>query len=110
MASRPVIQNGEAATMTAATPLGTHCSAQMTPPLPRPIIRKPINAKRGQCAGAGRRSPRARRMAASRTPAPVYRIAPMSAGGMVSRATRMARYVTPQNTQTASHATYADRV
>jgi hypothetical protein len=34
--------------MIAATPLGTHCSAQITPPLPKPIINAPATARPGQ--------------------------------------------------------------
>ena len=52
-ASTPVIQKGLDATTTAAMPLGTHCSAQITPPLPRQIMRNPSSASAGQCFGEG---------------------------------------------------------
>ena len=47
------IQNGTVATVTAAMPLGTHCSAQMTPPLPMQIVRRPMTARR-TCRDLGR--------------------------------------------------------
>ena len=43
-ASISTIQNGTIATMTAASPLATYCSAHTTPPLPITAIRKPATA------------------------------------------------------------------
>ena len=70
-ASTPIIQNGTVATVTAAMPLGTHCSAQMTPPLPMQIVRKPMNARPSHCERGTTPSPRDARIASSRVPAAV---------------------------------------
>ena len=70
-ASMPIIQNGTVATVTAAMPLGTHCSAQITPPLPMQIVRKPMTARPSHCERGTTASPRDARMARSRMPATV---------------------------------------
>ncbi len=59
--------------------------------------------------GAGSDSPRARVITASTTPATIHRTPPRSAGGSASRLNRIARYVVPQITQTATSAAYALR-
>ena len=108
-ASTPDIQKGEVASVTAASPLGTCCSAQFTKPLPNPIIISPWSASDPHRAGAGSRSPRTSAATARIVPATVHRMPPISAGGVASSATRMPRYVVPQMTQTAIQATYAER-
>ena len=67
--STATIQNGLVAMMTAASPLGTNCSAHTTPPLPIPSINRPSTANRGHSAGPGSRSPRASSAPMSTEPA-----------------------------------------
>ena len=51
--STPTIQNGEVASTTAVSPLGTNSSAQTTMPLPSPIMSTLSNARPGQVRGPG---------------------------------------------------------
>ncbi len=60
-ASIAAIQNGEQATITAASPLGTVSSAQTTPPFPSPIIKNPSSVMPRQVAGGGAGSRRSSR-------------------------------------------------
>ena len=53
--------------------------------------------------------PRIRRTSAMTMPAMTCRGPAMANGGMLSIATRVARYVVPQDTHTATHAQYARR-
>ena len=68
-ASTAVIQNGDVATRTAVSPLGTHCSANTTPPLPSTSIRKPSSAIEPHRDGGGSFSPRTTSHAVSSAPA-----------------------------------------
>ena len=101
----PAIQNGDEATITAVSPLGTHCSAQATAPLPMHQQQKPeqrprcpTSIDRAGVRRATRDSPRAA------GPAIVQRMPDISSGGIVSSVTRMPRYVVPQIRQTSTHA------
>ena len=85
------IQNGEAATMTAVSPLGTDNSANTTPPLPSTSNRNPRSSALGQYDRASGRSPRRAMYAASSEPAIVHRRPPISIGGSASRLTRIPR-------------------
>jgi hypothetical protein len=89
--SIPTIQNGTAATSTAVRPLGIVCSAHTTAPLPKPMSRNPISARDGHVCREGSRSPVSARAARIIAPAIVHRNPPISIGGIVCSATRMAR-------------------
>ncbi len=88
-ASTAAIQNGEVATSTAVRPLGTHCSANTTPPLPSTSIRNPSSVIEPQRDGAGSDSPRITTQPASNPPASVQRSPPIRNGGMVSSEIRI---------------------
>ena len=65
----PVIQNGVDAIITAARPLGTNISAQITPPLPTPSSRAPLSRNPGSAFHEGIGLPCRRRNAARIEPA-----------------------------------------
>src|SRR5687767_13244834 len=106
-ASTPIIQKGITDTSTAATPLGMNCCAHTRQPLPKPIISKPSTACPPHESREGSLMPRTRSMSASTTPAMKCRGPAIAKGGMLSRATRVARNVVPHDTHTAIHAQYA---
>jgi hypothetical protein len=98
------IQNGIAATSTAARPLGTVNSAQTTAPLPKPSNRTPRSASAGHERGEGSGSPRAATAAMRSAPAAVQRNPAMRKGGIVSSAIRIAVYVVPHTRHTTTQA------
>jgi hypothetical protein len=93
--------NGIAAMMSAASPLGTSCSATITRPLPPATSPAPTSVHASSCLPS-RRAPRG----PFRIAIAVHMIAPastkrrqlVSSGGIVSTTTRMPRYVDPQTT------------
>src|SRR5918995_3351573 len=108
-ASTPIIQNGITDTSTAVTPLGTNCCAHTRQPLPKPIINKPSSACPPHDSRGGRLMPRILRNSASTIPAMTWRGPAIANGGMLSMATRVARYVVPHEMHTAIQAQYARR-
>ena len=86
------IQNGAVATSSAASPLGTHCSAQTTARLPTPTSRNPINARFANVRrSTGMRWPRIFAIPSITRPAMTKREPVSSSGGMVSSAMAMPR-------------------
>src|SRR5690606_7385578 len=95
--SRIVIHSGTELTISAATPDGTVCSAQVAPPFPMPSSSVPVIAAPNHSFRVGHRPPRIRSNANSNAPATRNRLPAMSRGGIVSIANRIIRYVEPQN-------------
>src|SRR3954454_15660105 len=96
-------QSGTLEITSAARLDGMYCSATLTTPLPpaarsEPTIQQAMIWGRDRVLAEG--APRARATAYSSRPAVVKRAAPMRRGGIVSTATRIARYVEPQTTYT----------
>src|SRR5688572_3314284 len=108
-ASTPIIQNGITDTSTAVTPLGTNCCAHTRQPLPKPIINKPSSACPPHGSRGGSLMPRILRISARPIPAMTWRGPAIANGGMLSIATRVARYVVPHEMHTAIQAQYARR-
>ena len=90
--SMMTIQNGAVATSSAASPLGTHNSAQTTPRLPAPTSRNPINARLASVRkSTGMRWPRIFASPSITRPAMTKRVPESSSGGTVSSAMAMPR-------------------
>jgi hypothetical protein len=89
--STTAVQIGISATSTAASPDGTNCSAQTTPPLPpsRKSAPRISAARHDRPAGLG--APRLRAKPYISSPATRNRTPAMRNGGIDSIATRMAR-------------------
>ncbi len=88
-----MIQSGTVATIRAAMPLGTDCSAHITRALPTESSSTPIRAYWRSCRGLGQaRAPSRRQAAAAITnPATRKRSPALASGGASSTTTRMAR-------------------
>ena len=78
-----------------------YCSATFTTPFPPAASSEPTTQQAPICLRDSVRTdgaPRARATAYSSSPAVTNRAAPIRSGGIVSTATRIARYVEPQTT------------
>src|SRR5206468_3719391 len=106
-ASSPVIQNGPVVMKMDARPLGTHCSANTSAPLPTPITHMPNSAVNQNSRPRGNATPKRRTATHMMEPEIRYRMPTRAAGGNDSSAMRMARYVVPQKMHTATSAAYA---
>jgi hypothetical protein len=96
--TRMAIHMGTIAMMSAARAEGTHCSAQLTSPLPPRMRATPTMLAESHWRPVGIGSPAARRQARRRPPAMSQRALAMRNGGISSTAKRIARYVDPQMT------------
>ena len=77
---------GIVATMTAASPEGTFCSAHDTDPWAMSIMKKPATKAGFHSARRGKGTPRRRVQPKSSAPASKNRVAPIRNGGIVSTA------------------------
>ena len=84
-------QIGIVATHTAASPLDTHCSANVTPPLPAPSSKQPTTADAAHCARVGAGAPRTRKKTYSVLPAIRNRRPAIRNGGKLLSAIRIPR-------------------
>ncbi len=96
--SSNTIHMGTVATIRATRPLGTHCSATTTAPLPPTSKSVPEIAPLLHWTKVGAESPRVLNQVYISAPATRKRTAAIPKGGIVSIANRIARYVEPQMT------------